>query len=46
MAVENMPDGRLVRFYENIRQQVEADRRRQLARAVTQSKPAGMNPAG
>jgi hypothetical protein len=26
MAVENMPDERLLRFYENIRQQVEADR--------------------
>ena len=26
MAIENMPDERLIRFYENIRQQVEADR--------------------
>jgi hypothetical protein len=26
MAVENMPDERLLCFYENIRQQVEADR--------------------
>jgi hypothetical protein len=26
MSVERMPDERLTRFYENIRQQVEADR--------------------
>ena len=26
MTVENMPDERLIRFYDNIRQQVEADR--------------------
>jgi hypothetical protein len=26
MSVEDMPDERLVRFYENVRQQVEADR--------------------
>ena len=26
MSVEDMPDGRLVRYYENVRQQVEADR--------------------
>jgi hypothetical protein len=26
MSVEHMPDQRLARFYENIRQQVEADR--------------------
>jgi hypothetical protein len=26
MSVEHMPDERLARFYENIRQQVEADR--------------------
>jgi hypothetical protein len=27
MSVEHMPDERLVYFYENVRQQVEADRR-------------------
>ena len=26
MSVEHMPDGRLVHYYENVRQQVEADR--------------------
>ncbi len=26
MSVEDMPDERLVRYYENVRQQVEADR--------------------
>jgi hypothetical protein len=26
MSVEHMPDGRLARYYENIRQQVEAER--------------------
>jgi hypothetical protein len=26
MGVENMPDDRLIRFYDNIRQQVDADR--------------------
>jgi hypothetical protein len=26
MSVENMPDERLAHFYENVRQQVEADR--------------------
>ena len=28
MSVEDMPDERLVRYYENVRQQVEADRAR------------------
>jgi hypothetical protein len=26
MSVENMPDDRIIHFYENIRQQVEADK--------------------